>query len=222
MTPRERILDTIKEEMIENISNITLENLNEVDTLNNELFGYAYYLVEVHNYTEPTELVHHSDLETKTNEVEINTIESDKDSGIFERKLAHGFIQNNHGDNIFVPESIIRENDFSHGDVIAYECIHESSNGKRLYNYELIQKSKEDHPDRMVFKEGIVRTQIDNKIVVTYNDKNENISNIQNGILSYEVTQQDIDQFDINPYDKVDIAWYRNDPDKTMRIIWKY
>lgn len=224
MNSRKKILNTIKEEMIANIEALTLENINEIDESNKELLGYAYYLVEVDNLTEPLESEY---IPKETNETEPIIVDDHdnlpKDSGIFERKLSHGFIETHNGEQIFVPESIIREKQFEHGDIIGYECIRETAQGKKLYEYNLIQKSNTKHPDRIHFHEGIVQTRnIDNKLVIYDNAYGEHIMDLQDGVTIYEVTDKDLEQFELKPNDIVDIAWYKNNPDGTKRIIWKY
>ncbi len=246
MSARKRIFDTIKKEMVQNLESATMNNLDEIVALNETLFGYAYYLIEVPNYTETEE-----DLDMKRKEFEeketkdlktIDEIENDKrkvkidvvkpttvdelkaDTGILYRNLHHGYLETQ-DKQIFVPESIIRKQDFKQGDILQYQLLY-TRDGQDFYKYTLVQKADDNNQvqsDRKTFTKGIVEFgEFGNQHVVRKSVDNSLFENAQKELFEYIIPDNELNQYYLEIGSVVDIAWYENKLHDTIRIVWKY
>lgn len=236
MTPRRRILETIKEEMIANINNTTLENIDDVHELNQELFGFAYYLVEIPNYVEPTEEDTYGENAKKTlpqeTEEMVHGVDSEDDvpindlpeeSGILHRMLAHGHISTQDDRKVFIPESAIREHNLEQGDIVKFKEINTTSDGKVIYDYELLYKTKTVETDRRVFENGLVeRDTYDDSLIVTRSTSGEALSDQQEAFINFAIPKEVADKYEIDEGSIVDLAWYNQKAGTTMRVIWNY
>lgn len=229
MTARERIFDIIKEEMIDNIKNATLNNLSEIESLNNTLFGYAYYLDEVPNYTEPTEI--HS----QNQFIDENWLENDEDDafdtedinnkenvGTLKRNVAHGVIETQSGKSVFIPESIIRKNNYRHGDIIEFTLINKELDYE-TYKYKRIHKSENSKTERREFRNALViRDNYDGSLCVEKSINDERLADAQDVFTTYTIPKQFITKYNIVENSLVDLAWMDNDVAKTIRVIWEH
>lgn len=279
MTPKERIFQTIKDEMIKNIESAKLDTITQTDELNQELFGYAYYLAEVPNHLElhenddnnPEQTEndidtilddHEPDQELEeipsiestesTNESEdsvpeINDIpetsvsdptESDKNQdsssdlkghtedpmniGILKRGLANGRIVTQDERNIFIPESIIRKHEYTHGDIIKFEPMVDRPDTNHHF-YTLVQKSKRINTEREEFTNGIVIYDYESdEYYVNQNILGQSLKELQNDVQKYVLTEQEVRDYNIQDNSIVDIAWYRDSVADTIRVIWRH
>lgn len=257
MTPRERIFETIKEEMIKNIKSASLKSIDIVDALNQELFGYAHYLNEMPNYLEPTESVtiNTDETEPKTNieprhsetenmesdaniipvdnsdqqtEMKVNPSDDSKDSskpaniGILKRGLANGRIETQDGRSIFIPESIIRKHDYSHGDIINFEPMKSNPEANHYY-YTLIQKSNSVKTDRKEMSNAIAKYDYNTgHYYVTDNILGQSLKKLQDELDEYVLSDQEIIDYNIQEDSIVDLAWYQNNVADTIRVIWRH
>lgn len=230
MTPRQRIFNTIKEEIITSVEAATFENLEDVEHLTKTLFGYAHYLNEVPNMTEPTE---HEDYFLKdesltekedTDETSVEPLAvMPQNAGVFHRNLSNGIIDNRFGERIFVPESIIRELDMEQGDVVQYIELSTNSLGKTFYEYEILHKStKEVETDRVEFNNAVVeRDPYDNSLCITESIAGIPIASKQSAFISYVIPEHVVDRFDLRVGSIVDVAWKKDKPGETFKIVWK-
>lgn len=244
MTPRERIFETIKEEMIKNIKSANLKTINDVDSLNQELFGYAHYLNEMPNYLEPTESVTIDTDETENMEsdaniipvdnsnqqtkVKVNASDDSEDSsepvnvGILKRGLANGRIETQDGRSIFIPESIIRKHDYSHGDIINFEPMKDRPETNHYY-YTLVQKSNAVKTDRNEMSNAIAKyNYIGGYYYVTDNILGQSLKKLQDELDEYVLSEQEVIDYNIQEDSIVDLAWYQNNVTDTIRVIWRH
>lgn len=214
-TPRQSnhriaILETIKSEMTAHIANAKLSNLDDVQDSISELFRYAHYLNEVRNETEPDEQTFMTD-----------RYEDQENTGILVQKLAHGFINTPDGKQIFVPESILRQFGFRHGDIMEYRLKPESTSKNPQYEYARVESSKNpEHTKRRTFTQAVLENDAGKLVIM----KNKHGLKLMNTIdrMKYIPSKADVETFKLKEKDIVDIAWYDNSFERTARIIWKY
>lgn len=208
MSTRENILKTIKKEMISKITTTQLDNISDVKEEINQLFEYAHYLSEIPNYLEPSENMF------------------DKNEGVLDRKLINGYIQNQNGERIFIPESLIRKLQFKHGDTIHYKIKDQDSNGNKYYTYTKVKESIDTETNRQEFKQGLVERNHHNQLVITqsiHGDKIGDHISLESGEPVDEVViwSEYINKYNIKENDTIDLAWYENNVKRTIRPIWK-
>lgn len=283
MTPKERIFQTIKDEMIKNIETAELSTITQTDELNQELFGYAYYLAEVPNYLEVHEQDNNHQQTDNSTHVNVNvaveekpkdepveptndqdTKESQEETvpdvtvmpdsfdseqanqqneaepidfsepestqhnedlmniGILKRGLANGRIVTQDERNIFIPESIIRKHDYTHGDIIKFEPMVDRPDTNHHF-YTLVQKSKRINTEREEFTNGIVIYDHNlDEYYVNQNILGQALKDLQEDTNKYVLSEQEVRDYNIQDNSIVDIAWYRDRVADTIRVIWRH
>ena len=142
----------------------------------------------------------------------------------FEIKLTGGFlIKGTPSENIFVPESIIRELDIQEGDLVSAEIKEGSRNNNRNYYYRIVEKNDEPiDTKRIEFKYGVVEFDITSSRFVVSEDINKESLRLEGGeIMTYIITDREASQFSLVHGDIVDIAWYEGSFEKA-KVIWKH
>ena len=142
----------------------------------------------------------------------------------FERKLTGGFlIKGTPSENVFVPESIIRELDIEDGDLVSAEIKEGSRNYNRNYYYRIVEKNNEPiDTKRIEFKYGVVEFDITSSRFVVSEDINKESLRLEGGeIMTYIITDREASQFSLIHGDIVDIAWYEGSFEKA-KVIWKH
>ena len=142
----------------------------------------------------------------------------------FERKLTGGFlIKGTPSENIFVPESIIRELDIQEGDLVSAEIKEGSRNNHRNYYYRIIEKNdKPIDTKRIEFKYGVVEFDVTSSRFVVSEDINKESLRLEGGeIMTYIITDREASQFSLVHGDIVDISWYEGSFEKA-KVIWKH
>lgn len=141
-----------------------------------------------------------------------------------ERKLVGGFLSTGlTTDNIFVPESIIKQKGFEDGDIVSAEPIPSKNPYKKLYDFELVEKAKENYSPvkRESMEFGVVK--YDNELSKYYieNDIHDNNLKVDEHISRFMISTTDEAQFDVKEGDVLDISWYQDNFNKG-RVVWKY
>lgn len=142
----------------------------------------------------------------------------------FEKKLTGGFlIKGTPSENIFVPESIVRELDIEDGDLVSAEIKEGSRNNHRSYYYQIVEKNNEPiDTKRVEFKYGVVEFDVTSSRFVVSEDINKESLRLEGGeIMTYVVTDREASQFSLVHGDIVDIAWYEGSFEKA-KVIWKH
>lgn len=208
MNARENILETIKTEMITLIQTAQLDNLISVENELAQLFRYGHYLNECINEMEPTE---------QNTEYRYAT----HNRGIFKRLLVHGSIVISESENIFVPESIVREMDLNDGDLIEYKPFKDSTPQKPHYEYMIIERNTEySQSSRKVFDKGIVES-YQGTLFIQKNSQGETLQEIA-GQPYYYINDYEKEKYNIVVGNVVDIAWLNGRFKPMARVVWKY
>lgn len=222
MTPREKIFQTIKEEMIENIRNASLKTLSDVEELNGTLFSYAHYLNDVPNYLEPLE----NEIEEDNNNDKEPTPTKKKtpeNTGILKRHLAHGHIKTKDRQSVFIPESIIRKHNYKHGDIISFDFMKGSDPNDEIYYFEKVDESGNTKTDKRLFSKGVVEEDPNNgQLFILQSVNGKPFSEVQNTYVVYDISERDSNKYNIEKNDIVDIAWYDGNIESTIRVVWKH
>lgn len=142
----------------------------------------------------------------------------------FEQKLSGGFlIKGTPSENIFVPESIVRELELKNGDLVAAEVV--KGNGYRATNhhYTVIERTQEEIPSaRTEFKYAIVEYDTSSHRFVISEDINKQSLRMNDGsVMTYIVKDREAEVFSLVHGDIVDIAWYGGSFEKA-KVIWKH
>lgn len=239
MAIKHRIFEQIKTEMIDNIQATTLDNLSESISISNQLYEYAQLLNQTpdlkdHPKAEDDETPIPSEPTKRTVEESNQTTEpvnQHKGTGILHRNLHHGYLKTK-GDDVFIPETIIRSNNFQHGDIISYEYLYTKDDNKH-YKYRLYKKSEPipnasgectrgEQQNRTIFERGIVERDVNGNLVVRVSEDNTRFKDVQHTFMYYSVPDNEISQYSLTPNSIVDIGWYNNNIENSIRIVWKH
>ena len=216
------LLEKIKEEMAESIATISFENIKESEqqisdylqlvTLIDKLplrFLDSLILNKIEDKMESHEL--------PLLEAEIEDTEQ-VEEGVykFNRKLRGGHLE---GTIILVPESITRQLNLDHGDIIKPSY---NPHIERYY-FELIKKgNRVVNPERQQVSYGIVEKENSMLLVSTYLDNgSKRLVKVDENLHTFILNQDDILEFSIEPGDIVDIAYYRGPTNKTRKTYAK-
>lgn len=144
----------------------------------------------------------------------------------FERKLRGGFVSTVKPKGAFVPESDIRRMDFKHGDLLRIVKAYRNENQAR-YEFEVAEKISKAQPERVEVNYGLMEQEATMFYVEKYapniRDGNEEDLNFRWNDAPYRimVKEEDIRNFTLQPGDRVDIAFWANNP-LSAKVIWKH
>lgn len=225
MNTREEILMTIKSEMSTFAMGMTLQTIDDAQSKIEELFRYAQYLILVPNYAEPSE----SGTLTNNQIPQPVPTEINSNIGMFKQYLVHGMITTPGEKDVFIPESLIRENRFKHGDDVKYRPIGTDNKNQTTHEFSLVEEHPEKHNynQRSVFVKGVVQkygfdTQTNSNIYAIAYDILENPLVVDEEIKKHTLTQEELDRHNLKDGDIVDLAWYNYGFEETARVIWRY
>lgn len=219
------IYNGIKEEMIEMIERWDFDTLS-VEELKFEKKKMMKY-IEIAIYTKKrmASLVVTKE-ESNNNKIEATKEKTEsieegdaKTVSPLKRLLSGGTLNQN---EIYVPEKIIRSLNLNHGDILNAECYKELDDGRKLYNYQLVEsKNQPDADGRNQVSYAVV--QYDEKIQSFYieEDVYHQSIYIDDSPIRMVVSQRDSESFELKIGDIVDIAWY-NHKFNEAKVIWKY
>lgn len=245
---KELILDVIKNEMTTQIKNMTINTISETECQLAELLAHAKVLTlsstDVLDRAQDTQAaVVSDDAETETKDITdlpfkiINhpvstdnhkwTPTPEEGVGILRLNVPHGHIELPSGHHIFMPESIIRLIGAEDGDHIKFKVApgKPRDNGLPRYHYS-INKSRTTVPEtnRVVFEKAIVKTKTksDKPTLIITDDYAGNILEADGKYQLHHITENDINEFNLEDGDIVDLAWYDGSYEQSARVIWKY
>ncbi|MFE8701231.1 DUF2325 domain-containing protein [Cytobacillus sp. FJAT-54145] len=143
--------------------------------------------------------------------------ERPSDAYVFERKLQGGFLPEG---NIFVPESIIRSLGIEHGDVVRATVKNPHSNPPQCY-FEVVEKAKTkaDAPSRRQISHAVV-TKVAGEMFAEPVDR-EALTE-EERYRTFRISATDSMKFFLEEGDVIDIAYYDNNSDAGVKVIWKH
>ncbi|RRJ54965.1 hypothetical protein EHV15_35950 [Paenibacillus oralis] len=147
------------------------------------------------------------------NENEIGTVH------IFERSLVNGFVNTVEYKPAFVPEKIIRERDFEHGDKIRVVNVRPVGD-KIHYDFELAEKTN-SHPSHRIQINLCIVEQDTGGLFVQRADSGQTKVVFDGAERKFYLKEHDITRLKLTGGDIVDIAFWSNDPE-TVRVVWKH
>lgn len=153
----------------------------------------------------------------QVSDVESTQVENNSEPAYtFIRNLKGGHITIG-GQNLYVPETIIRVLDINHGDKLRA-----TSKGADKYYYEIAEKTNDPtNPERETIDYALVEKQ-DGMLIASRSmaKGGENIK-INNYLHTFRIPNEDCLKFALKEGDLIDIAFNPNDP-SYYRVIWKY
>ena len=141
----------------------------------------------------------------------------------FSRKLTGGYLSTPvAAQNIFVPESIVRSNNFEEGYLIEAEALISGSNIITDYNFKMHEKSKlPNNNGRLEFLQGIVEYDASLRVYFVQKNLNGDELKIDDVPMRFIISDQDAKKHLLSIGDIVDVSWYHNNFEKG-RVFWKH
>lgn len=228
-----KLFNALKEEMKSLIESMTEETIIEIQEQLGEQFELALSILgyekrEVEVVTETfsfNEDASNADKE-KNEETEEQPIDKLAESFHSEPALNSYKMKRNlfggtllGSDNVFVPEKIIRENDFEDGDTISIKLVSQYL-GKPIYEFSLVEKGIPSS-NRNEFKYAVVDyDEYTNRYFVEKNYMGEDIRYDDTPQRLY-LQPQHVTRMGISKGDVIDLSWYGNNIFK-FQIPWRY
>lgn len=201
----ENYFEKTKQVLIQKLNNCTQETITqEIQTLKlllTTLEGIAF----VEQQTNKSETLIEPILET----TEVNKPTIQPDTQRLHRDLRNGHLEPS---NIFIPEKIIRENNWQNGDYIEAKAIPNT----KFYEYTLIKKDFQKN-DRMEATMLVVHKSnlTDSPFEIHIRDEKLDID------LPIPLSKGDIERFSIQEGDVIDFAYWSNHMSKGL-VVWKH
>lgn len=228
------MLEQLKQEMQNIISNFNASNITESEKTIMSQFQFSRTLLSDDGELEPE--LKDKDLETKetkdkkekekdeVSENPLDTLASSFDSE--EQYISYPMKRNLVGGvligakNPYVPESIIREEGFEHGDYISVEFSGYKGN-KALYNFKLDKKGNGEDDGISVFSYAIVC--YDPEINSFYVEENVSGEKIKMDDVPQRLLIPDYmtSKFTLRTGDLIDVSWYGDNVSK-FAVSWKH
>ena len=224
-------LDTmLKEEMIKTIEELNPDNIEFQRNRINRLL----HLYEETNELFPKEKLKFSVLPISKNKLITNFVGKHLDHVEYiehlnkERKIIIGHLERNllggsikvADVNIFVPEKVIREFNFKHGDFINANY---SNSNKVIFNK--VGDSKTEHLcKRKVVQYAVVTDEfLDGELVANqaYVNGKKTYIRIDETPFTFVITDYEKQKFNLLPGDLIEIAYFK-DYLQTYKVVWKY
>lgn len=136
-----------------------------------------------------------------------------------ERKLRGAYIPEI---DAFIPEKVLRQENIQHGDYVYAEPTGTNSSGQKQFIYELAKKApqKEEPEGRVEYLYCPVEKDVYMYVVKRSGITGENIR-LDEVPFTIVINNDDLERFNIQEGDLVDVAFYKNNPD-SARIVWKH
>lgn len=135
-----------------------------------------------------------------------------------ERKLRGAFVPDIEG---YIPEAVVRMKNIEHGDYVYAKPIASHKAGQKRFEYELAKKSSETAPSGRIEYRACPVEKDGHMLVVNKSSVTGEMIRVNDAPYSVLIRDSDIQQFDLQEGDVVDIAFYQNNP-STATIVWKY
>lgn len=141
----------------------------------------------------------------------------------FSRKLTGGYLSTPvAAQNIFVPENIVRSNNFEEGDMIEAEALISGSHIITDYNFKIHEKSKlPNNTGRLEFLQGIVEYDASLRVYFVQKNLSGEALKIDDVPMRFIISDQDAKKHLLSIGDIVDVSWYHNNFEKG-RVFWKH
>ncbi|MFC0273619.1 DUF2325 domain-containing protein [Metabacillus herbersteinensis] len=227
------ILESAKTEMTTIISALTIEN---IENKRSEIEKYFTFIESLSHLPQIKSLsIDEIDDEKKIKPITTNKVSMEEkeknhlgkekigdnskigNEYIFERKLKGGFLPDLDG-GYFIPEKMVRDMQVEHKDKI--KIISETPGyPKTLYRFELVEKGNQIDADRVQHYFCKVEKEAGE---LTICDSQSGTIKLDEIPYTFIVSQNDKDKYHLQKGDIVDIAYYKENPNGTMKVIFKY
>lgn len=228
---KESILTEIKNELMAKIQTMNFNNYQEKQREINHFFELIKLLDELpfENviYQEqkiiPLPLNHEDFSHSKPN-LDLTQGNSNREDGSFvgnvyrfERKLRGGFVPDLN-DGYMIPEKMVRDMEVEDGDLIRVTSEREYM-GQKFYYFELAERGSGPNPNRVEHRYCPVEKEAGYFVVKESQGKNIKLDETP---FTFLLKDSDVQHFNIEEGDIIDIAYYKNNPAGTVKIIFKY
>lgn len=222
-------MELIKKEMVKKVNEITYENLM---SKHQELNQFVNYL-EVTNmlpismqeteevvdkeYSNDKELEVLSYEENPRTQEENDEAEKEETIYLFERKVRGGVVVGLEGGYV-IPERMVRDMGVQHGDKLKIKSIKEGEI-KNSYWFDIVEKGSGDNPERRELKYCKVKRDMGEHVISEYEKGNIRIDEIP---FTFIINESDVNTFKIEEGDIIDVAYYKNNPTASLRVLYKH
>lgn len=221
---KQEILQKIKQAMQGSVEKLSYENVLQT----REDFQKFFHYLEV---TNDLPIVFHQ-METKQEETAYEETEIVSESNMiyeFERKVRGGVILNLEGGYV-IPEKMVRDMGIEHGDKVKIisKTEHEERNS---YRFEIIERGKGPNPQRQEYKYCVIEKEVGELVVKEYLNIDSSGSiqfddrkNIRMDEVPFTciIDEKDVATFLLKEDDIIDIAFYKNNPNATTKVLQKH
>lgn len=246
---KETVLNVSKKEIHYLLERLTLDCLDETEKVILKHFEFLRVLRDLPDFTHPpqkeatannvplvdTEVITKEITETKPEisnetyiekEEKVSSEEKSKESDhpfkeklyTFERKIRGGFFADL-DNGYFIPEKMVRDIGLEHGDKVRI-VNHSMFEDTKRYRFEIVEKGPGISPkERVEVQFCIVEKDYGEIIVRETLQGNIKVNEVPNPFI---LKANDVADLQVKPGDIIDIAYYENKPNETVRIIWKH
>lgn len=229
---QENVLEKIKQVMLERVEQLSYQNVLQTREDFSKFFHYLEATNELPISFQQIDVVgnvqevRNQELTTNvTNELdeEMNTIYD------FERKVRGGVVLKLEGGYV-IPEKMVRDMGIEHGDKVKIisKTEHEEKNS---YRFEIIEKGKGPNPYRQEYKYCLIEKEAGELVVKEYMnidgngsvqfDERKNIR-VDEVPFTCVIDKKDVMTFSLKEDDIIDIAFYKNNPISTTKVLHKH
>lgn len=135
----------------------------------------------------------------------------------FERKLRGGFIPCLDG-GYFIPEKMVRDMGVNDGDLLKIVAEHPGAD-QTYYTFEIVEKNDSENLNRVEHR--YCKVEKDGNLLVVKESLGEAIR-IGELPMTFVLKEKDVQLFRLEEGDIVDIAYYRNSPTETVKVVYKH
>lgn len=144
----------------------------------------------------------------------------DEQTYVFDRKLRGGFVS---GLDYYLPESLVKQYGFEHGDLLYIDDEHTNFKGETKYEFSLAEKKAKPHA-RIELHKCILKRENSFLVTDTYfcmQDSQEKLIWLEEIPYTFVIAESEALDWKVEQGDIIDIAYYENDPTK-VKIIYKH
>lgn len=229
---KDAILKITSESMKAHLDELTLDNLEMKEKIMNEYFEFIKSLRVIQLPTLVVKVEEKLDemlegnndtnvSEETNNEVETDLMKPKRIAYRFEEKLKGGELPEI---GAFVPQRVVKENNLIDGDFLFAQPleISEPYEGPKRYSYELAERGN-GIPARGIkrFEKCKVEKML-NRLNVAKTINDESVYVLEDMEHPLFISEKDMREFGLEEGSIVDIAYYENKPQDTIRVTWNY
>ncbi|QST02710.1 hypothetical protein IMZ31_19365 (plasmid) [Pontibacillus sp. ALD_SL1] len=164
--------------------------------------------------------------ETEQEETPVEPIEEEKEnvSGEigtryrFDRKLNGGILEDLDG-GYMIPERMVRHMDVQHGDTV--EIVDRYPYKDQIsYKFKIAERGNEFHQGRVQYNQCPVKEEAGRLVIDE--SKQTGLLRMNEVFHTFVLREHDVSRLQLQKGDIVDVAYYDNAPDQTIRVIYKY